>query len=136
MKPAFRNRPHAYVKLWKHHGGQEQAERMIALAKERNEPWLSRYGNTLSSEFAIPKLLETLEKDPEVHHTMDHFVDAVDWIVWQLTWNYVRSAGATGYKALFQDGQFPSTTDYFKGLDPDFENVGRGEARRAGRAAR
>lgn len=53
---------------------------------------------------------------------MDHFVDAVDWIVWQLTWNYVRSAGATGYKALFQDGQFPST-DYFKGLNPDFENV-------------
>lgn len=121
-KPEFVNRPHAYVKLWKHHGGQEQADRMIALAKERNESWLSRYGGTLSSEFALPKLLETLERDPEVYQTMDHFVDAVDWIVWQLTGQYVRSAGATGYKAMYSDGAFPST-EFFGGLNPDFENV-------------
>lgn len=118
----FKSHPHAFVKLWKHHGGQVQSERMVAVAKERGESWLKRYGDTLSSEFAIPKLLETLEKDPEVYHEMKHFVDAVDWIVWQLTGTYVRSAGATGYKSLFQDGQFPSK-EYFKALNPEFENA-------------
>ncbi len=122
MRAEYKNRPHAYVKLWKHHGGQEQADRIVALATERKEPWLKRYGDTLSSEFAIPKLLETLDKDPEIYHEMTHFVDAVDWIVWQLTGNYIRSAGATGYKAMFQDGKFPPK-DYFAALNPAFENV-------------
>ena len=43
-KEEFKNNPHAYIKLWKHHGGQDQADRIVALAKERNEPWLGRYG--------------------------------------------------------------------------------------------
>lgn len=114
--------PHAYVKLWKHHGGQAEADAVVALAKKRGEKWLKRYGDTLSSEFMVPKLLETFNKDRPVFDAMAHYVDAVDWIVWMLTGNYVRSAGATGYKALYQDGQFPDK-DFFAGLDPDFANV-------------
>jgi L-ribulokinase len=34
----FRERPHAYPKLWKHHAAQEQADRINALAEERREP--------------------------------------------------------------------------------------------------
>ena len=43
----FRNEPHAYAKLWKHHGAQEQAHRIVDLAKERGETWLARYGGEL-----------------------------------------------------------------------------------------
>ena len=63
----FKNEPHAYVKLWKHHGGQDQADRIIALAEERGEEWLERYGGILSSEMLFPKVLETFEKAPEVY---------------------------------------------------------------------
>ena len=42
--PEFRDRPHAYVKLWKHHAAQPQADRINAVAAERGEPWLARYG--------------------------------------------------------------------------------------------
>src|ERR671921_2427746 len=43
------DRPHAYPKLWKHHAAQRQADRITAVAEERGEPWLSRYGGRLSS---------------------------------------------------------------------------------------
>lgn len=122
MRREFADHIHAYVKLWKHHGAQAEADQIIEVARRRGEKWLKRYGDTLSSEFAIPKLFETFHKDRAVYDEMTHFVDAVDWIVWMLTGNYVRSAGATGYKALFQDGQFPSR-EFFAELDPDFANV-------------
>ena len=64
---AFRNRPHAYVKLWKHHGAHAQAQRMVEVAQQRNEAWLARYGGIISSELLVPKALETLEQDPEVY---------------------------------------------------------------------
>ena len=32
--------PHAYVKLWKHHAAQPQADRINALARKRGEAWL------------------------------------------------------------------------------------------------
>ncbi|MFT3970819.1 MAG: ribulokinase [Micropruina sp.] len=119
QRQEYAGRPHAYVKLWKHHGGQAEADQIIEVARKRGESWLPRYGDTLSSEFMLPKLLETFHKDREIYDKMTYFVDAVDWIVWQLTGNYVRSAGATGYKALYQDGQFPSR-EFFAELDPEF----------------
>ncbi|MEZ5088247.1 MAG: hypothetical protein R2719_00185 [Micropruina sp.] len=126
----FAGRPHAYVKLWKHHGGQAEADQIIELARKRGEKWLTRYGDTLSSEFMLPKLLETFHKDREIYDRMTYFVDAVDWIVWMLTGTYVRSAGATGYKALYQDRKFPSK-DFFAELDRV-----RGRVRQVGRHGR
>ena len=38
--PAFAREPHAYVKLWKHHGAQQLADRMTAVAQARGERWL------------------------------------------------------------------------------------------------
>src|SRR3954453_16488562 len=40
----FEQRPHAWPKLWKHHAAQGQADRISALAAERGESWLPRYG--------------------------------------------------------------------------------------------
>lgn len=121
-KPEFVNNPHAYIKLWKHHGAQAQVERIVALAKERNEPWLSRYGGTLSSEMLMPKALETLEKAPEVYYAADEIVDALDWLTWKLSGNLTYSAGDSGYKRMYQDGTYPSH-EYLEALNPEFRNV-------------
>jgi ribulose kinase len=32
---------------------------------------------------------------------MEHWVDAADWIVWQLTGGYLRNACTAGYKSLY-----------------------------------
>lgn len=71
--PEFRNEPHAWVKLWKHHGAQDQADRIVKLAQVRREPWLTRYGGILSSEMLMPKVLETLERAPQVYRATDVF---------------------------------------------------------------
>lgn len=115
----FKNNPHAYAKLWKHHGAAEQAERCIKVAQERGEMWLGRYGGRISSEVVIPKALETLEKAPEVYHGADYYVEAVDWIVWKLCGTLVHSAAPAGYKALLQNDQFPAK-EYFAALNPEF----------------
>ena len=118
----FTNNPHAYVKLWKHHGAQEQADRIVALAKERGESWLARYGGILSAEMLLPKVLETYEKAPEVYADTDVFVDALDWIVWRMTGNLVYSAGDSGYKRNFQDGTYPCE-EFLELLSPGFGKV-------------
>lgn len=117
--PEYADRPHAYVKLWKHHAAQQQADRINELARERGEAWLPRYGGFISSEWEFAKGLQLLEEDPELYQRMDHWVEAADWIVWQLTGTYVRNACTAGYKGILQDGAYPST-DFLAALNPDF----------------
>ena len=115
----FRERPHAWVKLWKHHAAQPHADRINDVARTRGETWLARYGGQISSEWELAKGLQILEEDPEIYHAMDKFVEAADWIVWQLCGEYVRNACTAGYKGNLQDGAYPSR-DYFAALNPDF----------------
>jgi L-ribulokinase len=115
----FAERPHAYVKLWKHHAAQPQAARINELAAERGESWLPRYGGLISSEWEFAKALEILEEDPEVYGEIEHWVEAADWIVWQLTGSYVRNACSAGYKGILQDGAYPSS-DFLAALNPAF----------------
>jgi L-ribulokinase len=117
----FKNNPHAYVKLWKHHAAQPHADRINQLARERGEKWLPRYGGQISSEWELAKGLQILEEAPEVYDRMYKFVEAADWIIWQLCGTYVRNACTAGYKGNLQDGQYPSR-EYFKALNPGFEN--------------
>ncbi len=117
--PQFADRPHAYVKLWKHHAAQQQADRINELARSRGEDWLPRYGGLISSEWEFAKGLQLLEEDPEVYHFAARWVEAADWIVWQLTGNYVRNACSAGYKGIRQDGHYPSR-EFLAGLNPDF----------------
>jgi L-ribulokinase len=117
--PEYANRIHAYVKLWRHHAAQPQADRINALAAVRMEPWMSRYGGLISSEWEFAKGLQLLEEDRELYDRMDHWVEAADWIVWQLTGRYVRNACTAGYKGIYQDGHYPSR-DFLGALHPDF----------------
>lgn len=120
----YADRPHAYVKLWKHHAAGGQADRINALAAERDETWLPRYGGFISSEWEFAKGLQLLEEDRELYDRMDHFVEAADWIVWQLTGSYVKNACTNGYKAIYQDGAYPSE-EFLGALNPGFASFAR-----------
>jgi L-ribulokinase len=117
--PAFSTSPHAFVKLWRHHAAQPQADRINDLARERGETWLARYGGLISSEWEFAKGLQMLEEAPELYAAMDHFVEAADWIVWQLTGAYVRNACTAGYKGLYQGGAYPDEA-FLSSLNPGF----------------
>jgi L-ribulokinase len=115
----FADRPHAFAKLWRHHSPQPQADRINAVAAERGESWLPRYGGLISSEWEFAKALEILQEDPEIYQAIDHWVEAADWIVWQLSGAYVRNACTAGYKGIRQDGQYPSR-EFLAAVHPDF----------------
>jgi L-ribulokinase len=116
----WRDRPHAWPKLWKHHAAQPVADRLNAVARERGEEFLSRYGGKLSSEWYFPKLIELWLEDREVYDAAHGFIEAADWIVWHLTGNEVRNACTAGYKACWSaDDGFPSA-EYFEAAYPGF----------------
>jgi L-ribulokinase len=117
--PDLADHPHAYPKLWKHHAAQAQADRINAVAAERGEPWLARYGGRISSEWEFAKALQILEEDPEIYERMDRWVEGADWIVWQLCGEETRNTCTAGYKAIFQDGGYPSE-GYLRALDERF----------------
>jgi L-ribulokinase len=116
----YQDRPHAYVKLWKHHAAQGQADRLNAVAYARREPWIGRYGGRLSAEWELAKGLQLLEEDPELYALTRHWVEAADWIVWQLCGVYVRNPCTAGFKAAYQDDHFPSP-GYLAEVNPAFE---------------
>ena len=117
--PELAARPHAYPKLWKHHAAQAHADRINRVAEERGEPWLARYGGRISSEWEFAKALQLLEEAPEVYARTRHWIEAADWIVWQLCGAYVRNACTAGYKGIRQDGRYPSR-EYLAALNPAF----------------
>ena len=117
--PGLAGRPHAYPKLWKHHAAQPQADRINALAHERAEPWIARYGGKISSEWEFAKGLQLLEEDPEIYQRASRWIEAADWIIWQLAGVETRNACTAGYKGIWQGGRYPSR-EFLAGLDPRF----------------
>jgi L-ribulokinase len=117
--PGLADRPHAYPKLWKHHAAQPQADRINALAHERGEPWIARYGGKISSEWEFAKALQLLEEDPDTYQRASRWIEAADWIIWQLCGAETRNACTAGYKGIWQDGRYPSR-EYLAALDPGF----------------
>jgi L-ribulokinase len=119
LTPEYADQPHAWVKLWKHHAAQGQADRINELARARHEPWLARYGGRISAEWQFAKALEVLEEAPEIYAAIDRWVEAADWIIWQLCGVETRNACTAGYKGIYQDGHYPSA-DYLAALNPGF----------------
>ncbi len=121
--PQYRDKPHAWVKLWKHHAAQPEADRINAVATERGEDWLKLYGGKISSEWFYAKALQILNEAPEVYRAASRLIEAADWVVWQLTGQESRSIGTAGYKAIWQkQNGFPST-DFFAALHPEMADI-------------
>lgn len=121
--PAFRNRPHAWVKLWKHHAAQPEANKLNEIAEELGYDFLQRYGGKISSEWFVPKAWQILDEDPEIYAAADRLIEAADWVIWQLTGKETRNLTTAGYKGLWskQEG-FPPNA-FFKALDPRLEHI-------------
>jgi len=120
LSEAWQRRPHAWPKLWKHHAAQSHADRLTELAQERNESFLARYGGRISSEWYFPKLLQVYEEDRAVYDATAHFIEATDWIVWQLTGVERRCSCAVGYKAFWSPDHGLPSAAYFEAAAEGF----------------
>ncbi len=120
--PEFRERRHAWAKLWKHHAAQPVADRLNEVAIQRGEPFLERYGGRISSEWYFPKLIEVWSEDREIYDACAAFIEATDWIVWHLTGREVRQSATAGYKAMWSPAEGLPPTAYFEAAYPGFSD--------------
>ncbi|MGM8366374.1 ribulokinase [Virgibacillus sp. W0181] len=119
LQTKYESNPHAWVKLWKHHGAQAESKDIYTLAADRREEWLRSYGNHVSAEWFIPKCLETFRKAPDVFYDTDLFIEAGDWIVSMLTGKIVRSNCSLGFKAFWNE-ESGVPKDFLTAIQPEF----------------
>jgi L-ribulokinase len=121
--PEWRDHPHAWIKLWKHHAAQAEANKLNAAARQFGLEFLDRYGGKISSEWFFPKVMQILDEAPEVYEAADRFIEAADWVIWQLCGQETRNNTAAGYKAIWSKREGFPPKSFFKALDPRLENV-------------
>ena len=115
--------PHAWLKLWKHHAAQYEANKLNQIAEERGEDFLARYGGKISSEWMFPKIMQILDEAPEIYDMADRFMEATDWVTMQMTGAEARNSCTAGYKAMWHKKKGYPSKGFFKALDPRLENV-------------
>nr|WP_236838513.1 ribulokinase [Caldalkalibacillus salinus] len=116
-------RPHSWVKLWKHHAAQDEANRLNEIAASRGEAFLPRYGGKLSSEWMVAKIWQILNEDEEIYEHTDRFLEATDWVVSKMTGRITRNSCTAGYKSIWHKTDGYPSKEFFKSLDPRLENV-------------
>jgi L-ribulokinase len=121
--PEWRANPHAWVKLWKHHAAQPEADKINATARSLQQPWLQRYGGKISSEWFFSKTLQILDEAPEIYKAADRLLEAADWVVWQLCGEEKRNSCTAGYKAMWSKREGFPDDKFFAALDPRLEHV-------------
>jgi L-ribulokinase len=120
---AYQREPHSWVKLWKHHAAQEEADLINEIAGIRGETFLQRYGGKISSEWMLPKIWQILREAPHIYEAADRFLEAGDWLVLKLTGHLMRNSCAAGYKSLWHKSAGYPDKSFFGALDSRLENV-------------
>jgi L-ribulokinase len=100
LSAIYPSEPHAYVKLWKHQAAQPWANRINA----RGGEFLLNFGGKVSGEWLLAKAAQLAEEAPHLWNAADRFIEAGDWLVWQLIGRETRSLGFAAYKAQYQPG--------------------------------
>jgi L-ribulokinase len=93
------NEPHAYVKLWKHGAAHSYAEEING----KGGAFLDNFGGKVSAEWLLAKAAQIADEAPSVWADTGRFIEAGDWLVWQLTGVEVRSLGFAVYKAQYDE---------------------------------
>ena len=119
----YAGNPNSWVKLWKHHAAQDQANRLNKKAEETGEKFLKRYGGKISSEWMIPKVMQILEEAPQIYENTYAFMEATDWIIMEMNGNWVRNSCTAGYKAIWHKKEGYPSKEFFKKLNPALENI-------------
>ncbi len=117
----YRDEPHAYAKLWKHHAAQPEAEEITEKARAC-DGLLEAYGEKLSSEAMFPKILEIARHAPDVYRDAQGFMELGDWITTKLCGKESRSRCFSGFKALYTESGFPDNS-LFKSIDPMLDGI-------------
>ena len=122
-KSAFSSRPHAWMKMWKHHASAEQAERLTEVCRESNKTYLERYGGKISPECLTAKVTEVFEKDREVYEEAAAFIEVADYLTSLLAGKPVFSASIACAKAMYTMGKGYPDDAFFTAFNKELKNL-------------
>jgi L-ribulokinase len=115
--------------LWKDHTSWREAAQITALAAQHRPHFITKCGNTYSSEWFWAKLWHCLQVDPQVYSAAFSWVELCDWIPAQLAGvtdprALKRGVCAAGHKALYADewGGLPDK-EFLALLDPKLADL-------------
>ena len=118
----YKNEPHAYAKIWKHHTNEKYAQEIEQIALKLDPSILSVTGGRMTSEFLIPKLYEALCEAPRLYNDTYKFILAGDFIAYLLSCNKNIHSRAYSAKQHYDGDKFPSR-EFFGSIDKSFEAV-------------
>jgi L-ribulokinase len=121
-KSEYENNPHSYVKLWKHHGAQEQADLMNEISAQYNKHWLDNYGHSVNCEWMIPKILEVKQQAPEILEATSYIMEAGDYLVSLLTNKNLRSNCGIGFKGFYNEEE-GFNYEFFAAVDSELPDI-------------
>lgn len=122
MHDDLKDNPHAYVKLWKHHGAQDEATHMKKISDAIDPSWLDYYGHSVNSEWMIPKILEVKHQAPEILEQTAYIMEAGDYLVSLLTGKNIRSNCGIGFKGFYNEGD-GFNYKFFKAVDAELPDI-------------
>lgn len=125
MKPFFKDRPHAYVKLWKHHGAWKECEWINQVLENQGLLDDFRFGGKISPELLVPKGMEIMNGDPQAYQAAAEIIEAGDWLTRVLTNSDSRSGSMAGYKAWWTPEDGYPDEQFFRSLDPMMEGFAK-----------
>lgn len=137
--PQYRNNPHSWVKLWKHHAAQKYASELEQYMLDENTEWFGEYGRNVSSEWFFPKLIQVFIEDRAMFDATDIYLDATDYMVYALTGNIIRSSAILGVNAFYSEERGLPKAEFFDRIYPGFGtaviNKIRGDIKPVGESA-
>lgn len=123
LEPEFENHPHAWVKLWKHHGAKPQAEMIQQVCREQGRPYPQWYGGIISQECLLSKVLETFCRDRAVFDAADCFVEMGDYLTSLLAGRPAFAISMLSAKAFWcKETGYPDN-DFFTAIHPDLKDL-------------
>lgn len=122
MLDEYKNEPHAYAKLWKHHAKEEYTDIVSAAAHSYHDDILSVTGGKMTSEFLIPKLYEIFREAPQIYNDTYKFISAGDFIASLLIGKKLIHSKAYSAKQHYNGNKYP-TREFFSSIDEGFADV-------------
>lgn len=114
----YAHEPHAYIKMWKHHAAQPQAERIEALARQDGAAWLSQFGGFISGEHFLPKAAQIAGEAPALYESCGRLCEVGDWLVWELTGQESRGYCAAAYKTYYNSEDGDVSAEFLARVHP------------------
>lgn len=123
--PSLAGRPHAWPKMWKHNAALSQSKKLDEVSRQQGLPYPDWYGGSIPYQSLIPKVVQTLQEDPEIYARTDCFMEAADYITSLLAGKPVISGSIAAARAIWTPDKGYPDAEFFRAVDERLADMPR-----------